>query len=355
MLFLNSAIKKDTQQTLLAQPDFVIHKHIGGQSVPIESNRIQLLSKIRGITQITPRIYGRYFLPDHKHYFTIVGIDLFETHNEKTLQQLIDDIDIKKFLAKEHMIIGKGVRKYLTQNYYKDYFNFQLSTGTQKKVTIYDQFDPQVNLLSNDLVLTTVELAQEILGLTEDQATDIAIYVRNEAEQENVKFKLLSSHFDTKIISKDEINTAYETFFNYKGGLFLILYIIIFLTFMLILYQRYSMINSSDKKEIAILRSVGWSIKDILQLKVLETVIVGLFAFVFGILIAYVFVFIFDAPLLSHIFLGFNNLHNSVVFTPVFDLGLISSLFLFFIISFIASVLIPVWKIAITDPNEAMK
>ena len=75
----------------------------------------------------------------------------------------------------------------------------------------------------------------------------------------------------------------------------------------------------------------------------------------FGILIAYVFVFIFDAPLLSHIFLGFNNLHNSVVFTPVFDLGLISSLFLFFIISFIASVLIPVWKIAITDPNEAMK
>jgi ABC-type antimicrobial peptide transport system permease subunit len=124
---------------------------------------------------------------------------------------------------------------------------------------------------------------------------------------------------------------------------------------MLILYQRYSMINSSDKKEIAILRSVGWSIKDVLKLKVSETLIVGLFAFVLGILSAYVYVFILNAPLLRNIFLGFNNLENSATFTPVFDFGLLSSLFLFFIVPFAASVLIPVWKIAITDPNEAMK
>jgi ABC-type lipoprotein release transport system permease subunit len=224
-----------------------------------------------------------------------------------------------------------------------------------KKITIYDSFDHDTNLISNDIIITSIELAREILGYDEESATDIALNVPNDAERDNVKFKLLSSNFDTKVISKDEIATGYENFYNYKSGIFLLLFVIVFLTFMLILYQRYSMINSSDKKEIAILRSVGWSIKDVLKLKVSETLIVGLFAFVLGVLLAFVYVFLFNAPLLVKIFLGFNNLEQSVSFTPAFDFGLISSLFLFFIVPFVASVLIPVWKIAIIDPNEAMK
>jgi len=83
--------------------------------------------------------------------------------------------------------------------------------------------------------------------------------------------------------------------------------------------------------------------------------IVGLFAFFVGLFLAFVYVFVLDAPLLRDVFLGFSNLENRVSFTPVFDFGLVSSIFLFFIVPFVASVLIPVWKIAITDPNEAMK
>lgn len=355
MMFISSSIKQDALLTLDAQPDFVIQKLIGGKSVPINTGLVDTFSQMRGVSAVVPRVYGRYFTPDRERYFNIIGVDFFDEQLNQNLKKLFETLKIKEFLQKPHMIIGQGVKSYLDANYYKEYFNFQLPTGEMKKITIYDSFDHDTNLISNDIIITDIELARNILGYEEESATDIALNVPNDAERDNVKFKLLSSHFDTKVISKDDIANGYENFYNYKSGIFLLLFIIVFLTFMLILYQRYSMINSSDKKEIAILRSVGWSIKDVLKLKVSETLIVGLFAFVLGILIAFIYVFLLDAPLLRNIFLGFNNLENSVSFTPIFDFGLISSLFLFFIVPFVASVLIPVWKIAIIDPNEAMK
>lgn len=355
MMFISSSIKHDALFSLDAQPDFVIQKLIGGKSVPIDIDFVDDFNQIRGVSAVVPRVYGRYFTPDGAHYFNIIGVDFFDEQLNQNLKKLFMTLDVKKFLQTPHMIIGQGVKSYMNENYYKEYFNFQLPNGETKKVHIYNEMSQKTSLISNDVIITNIELAREILGYDEQSATDIALNVPNDAERDNVKFKLLSSDFDTKVISKDEIANGYEKFFNYKSGIFLLLFIIVFLTFMLILYQRYSMINSNDKKEIAILRSVGWSIKDVLKLKVLETLIVGLFAFILGIFLAYVYVFLLDAPILRNIFLGFNNLENSVSFTPVFDFGLVSSLFLFFIVPFTASVLIPVWKIAIIDPNEAMK
>ena len=355
MMFISSSIKQDALHTLKAQPDFIIQKLIGGKSVPINIDLIDNFSQMRGVSAVIPRVYGRYFTPDGEHYFSIIGVDFFDEQLNQNLKKLFSALNVKAFLQTPNMIIGQGVKRYMNDNYYKKYFNFQLPNGKTKKVNIYDSINPATDLISNDIIITDIELAREILGYDEEYATDIVLNVPNDAERDNVKFKLLSSNFDTKIISKNEIATEYENFFNYKSGIFLLLFIIVFLTFMLILYQRYSMINSSDKKEIAILRSVGWSIKDVLKLKVSETLIVGLFAFIIGIFFAYSYVFLLDAPLLRSIFLGFNNLENNVSFTPIFDFGLISSLFLFFIVPFVASVLIPVWKIAIIDPNEAMK
>jgi len=142
--------------------------------------------------------------------------------------------------------------------------------------------------------------------------------------------------------------------YNYKGGLFLILYLITIATFMLILYQRYAMVYSAERKEIGILRAVGWSIKDVLALKFYETGMVVIVSFVLGVVLAYLYVFVWGAPILNQIFLGGANLPNRVTFVPVIHFGLLGSIFLFYAVPFFAAVLIPAWKIAVTPPKEAM-
>jgi ABC-type lipoprotein release transport system permease subunit len=114
------------------------------------------------------------------------------------------------------------------------------------------------------------------------------------------------------------------------------------------------MVYSSERKEIGILRAIGWSIKDILKLKFYENLSIVMVSFILGVILAYLYVFIWNAPLLSQIFLGSANLSNNVSFTPVVELGLLGSIFLFYAVPFLAAVLIPAWKIAVTPPKEAM-
>jgi len=200
-----------------------------------------------------------------------------------------------------------------------------------------------------------INLAKEILNIKDEESTDIVLNVPNDLERANVKIELILKHSNTRIIQKEDIKKAYENMFNYKGGIFLVLFIIVLVTFILILFQRYSMINSSDKKEIGILKAVGWSIKDIIKLKITETFIIGFLAFILGTILAFIFVFILNAPILSNIFLGFQNLQNDVSFIPNIEFSTIFMLFLFFMIPFLSAVLIPVWKIAVLDANESMK
>jgi ABC-type antimicrobial peptide transport system permease subunit len=147
----------------------------------------------------------------------------------------------------------------------------------------------------------------------------------------------------------------YENMFNYKGGIFLILFIVVLFTFILILYQRYSMISSTDKREIGILKAVGWSIKDIIKLKIMENFIVGFMAFIIGVIFAYIFIFILNAPILKNIFIGFSNIQNDFIISSNIEISSLITLFLFFMIPFLSAVLIPVWKVAIIDSTKSMK
>ncbi|HIP13997.1 MAG TPA: ABC transporter permease [Sulfurimonas autotrophica] len=355
MTFISSSLQHETRNTLKGESDFIIQKIRSGRSVDAPTAWMDEISEIRGVSVVAPRIYGKYLLPYDEKYFTIIGVDFFDEQIVSTLKELFATLDIKAFLREDQMIIGQGVKAYMHKNHYKEYFNFITPIGEQKRIGIYKHFPDESNLISNDIIVMSADSAREILGIDEESVSDISIAVPNEAEWDNIAFKLKSLHFDARIIAKTDMQSAYEKFYNYKSGIFLLLFILSLSTFMLILYQRYAMVGSSDKKEIAILRMLGWSIKDVLKLKLYETLFIGIFSFLLGVVLAYVFVFVFNAPLLRDIFLGFGNLANNPTFQPLIDGGLFASLFLFFILPFIFAVIIPVWRIAIIDPYEGMK
>jgi ABC-type lipoprotein release transport system permease subunit len=204
------------------------------------------------------------------------------------------------------------------------------------------------------MMVMPIDLARKILGYTEDESTDITFNVPNPDEWYMISDKVSALHYDLQVINKSDVEKSYENLYNYKGGFFLILFLILLGTFALILYQRYSMVYSSERRQIGLLRALGWSINDVLKLKFMETLLVILISFVIGIFIAYMYVFIWGAPLLKEIFLGGQNLSNSVTFMPVLDFSILTSIFLLYALPFIAAVLIPVWRVSVTDPKEAM-
>ncbi|AKF24103.1 hypothetical protein YH65_00800 [Sulfurovum lithotrophicum] len=354
VLFLSSSLQHSLLSALHKQGDFTVTRVQAGKPVNTPVEWVDKILDINGVTQVASRIYGRYFFAPREKSFLVVGIDFFDEQNNQALQTLLKDVDLKRFLSKDSMLVGEGVRKFLQAHYFKDDFTFKTPKGTFKKVNIYQTLPRQADLMANDMIIMPIDLAREIFGLGEDEVTDITFNVPNDAEWDNIISKLHLLFYDVRVIEKREVKKAYENLYNYKGGLFLILYLVSIVTFMLILYQRYSMVYSTERKEIGILRAVGWSIKDILKLKFYENLVIVLVSFTLGVVLAYLYVFVWDAPLLSHIFLGGSNLANHVTFIPVVKFGVLGSIFLFYAVPFLAAVLIPAWKIAVTPPKEAM-
>ncbi|MFW2525105.1 ABC transporter permease [Aliarcobacter butzleri] len=355
ILFIKNSLQKEISQALENQSDFIIQKTVANKIKDIDSSLIDEFYEINGVSKVTQRVYGQYYFMPENVYFTIIGIDFFEETTNQDLKELLNFLNISKFLEKDSMLIGNGVKKVLDKYAYFDSYDFKLENENSKNIKIFKDLPKEANLIANDLIIMDINIAKKILDIKPDFATDIVLDVPNPLERQNVKEQILLKESNIRILQKDELKKEYENMFNYKGGIFLILFIVVIFTFILVLYQRYSMISSNDKREIGILKAVGWSIKDIIKLKIIENFIVAFMAFIIGVIFAYIFVFILQAPILKNIFIGFSNIKNDFILNQNIKISNLITLFLFFMVPFLSAVLIPVWKIAVIDATKSMK
>ena len=355
ILFIKNSLQKEISQALENQSDFIIQKTVANKIKDIDTSLIDEFYEINGVSKVTQRVYGQYYFMPENVYFTIIGIDFFEETTNQDLRELLNFLNISKFLEKDSMIIGNGVKKVLDKYAYFDSYDFKLENENSKNIKIFKDLPKEANLIANDLIIIDINIAKKILDIKPDFATDIVLDVPNPLERQNVKEQILLKESNIRILQKDELKKEYENMFNYKGGIFLILFIVVIFTFILVLYQRYSMISSNDKREIGILKAVGWSIKDIIKLKIIENFIVAFMAFIIGVIFAYIFVFILQAPVLKNIFIGFSNIKNDFILNQNIKISNLITLFLFFMVPFLSAVLIPVWKIAVIDATKSMK
>lgn len=355
VLFISNSLKKEVFSTLNNQSDFVIQKTNNGKIFDTPISWIDDFSSINGVKNIQQRVYGQYYFMPENVYFTIIGVDFFEENTNKNIKELLSVLNISDFLQNDSMIIGNGIKKIFDKYHYFNSYDFKLLNKQSLNLKIFKDLPQEANLVANDLIIMDINLAKKILNINEENSTDIVLNVPNDLEKQNIKEQLILKHSNIRILQKEALKKEYENMFNYKGGIFLVLFIVVIFTFILILYQRYSMISSSDKKEIGILKAVGWSIKDIIKLKIIENFIIGFMAFIIGVIVAYIFVFILNAPILKNIFIGFSNVQNDFILNANIEFSTLITLFLFFIIPFLSAVLIPVWKIAVIDANESMK
>ena len=354
VLFLSASLRFSLQESLKSQPDFVVSAMRGGVPSPTPIAWIDEIIELYGVSEVSPRVYGRYFFAPKEKSFLIIGVDFMEEQSHKALKKLINTTELKTFLNGQNMIVGEGVKAYLNAHFYPKSYQFLTPKGDFEKVSIFQTLPSQANLIANDMMIMPLPLAQKILGYSENEITDITLNVPNPDEWNMLSDKLLALHYDLNILTQKEVAKSYQNLYNYKGGIFLILFLVTLSTFSMILYQRYNMLYSTQRREIGLLRALGWSINDLLKLKMMETLIIVIFSYIIGVSLAYFYVFIANAPWLKEIFLGGENLKNSLTFVPVFDFTLLSSLFLLYAVPFIASVIVPVWRVAVTDPKEAM-
>jgi ABC-type lipoprotein release transport system permease subunit len=110
-----------------------------------------------------------------------------------------------------------------------------------------------------------------------------------------------------------------------------------------------------ERREIAVLKAVGWRTGDVLAARLWENGLLGLAGACLGILAAYIFVFHAGAPGLSAVLFGWSFIHPPLDLTPAIDAAQVLALLGFVVFPFVAAGIVPAWRAATADPHAAMR
>ena len=357
IILFSNALQQTILEALKAQPDFVVQKIKDEVIVPIKKRVADEIIEIAGTTNISLRVWGRYTFSNTQKSILIVGIDFLDEQSHNALEKIIKSTDLNEFLMdRNQIIVGKGVARWMKKTKRDKTLRVYTPKGKAVELKLFKVIPKSLNLFSNDMVIMNIKTAQKIFGLKRSSVTDITFDAPNELEWDIIPIKVSSLDSDLRVISKKESYKAYQEMFDYKGGFFLLSFIMVAMSFMMLLYQKYSQVYSSQKRSIGILKAIGWGVGDVLIMKFYETLTVVVISFIIGFLLAWSFVFIFDAPIIRDIFLGNSNFEQTdIKLYSSIDWFNITTIFILFALPFFMSVLIPVWRVATISPKEAMR
>lgn len=355
ILFISNSIKTELGLTLKSLPDIIVQKIQAGRHINIEQKRVDKLLEFHGVKSAVPRIWGYYYFEKAGVNFSVVGIDSFDKQYKNNFEQITQNVDFDELSQNSSMIVGVGVKKVLSENYFKDYFNFIKPNGELEKVKIASTFKSSTSLESNDIILMPKDMVLKIFGMDETKATDIVLSVANPEEIPTIIEKIKNLYPDTRVITQSDLRVSYQNIFDYKSGMFLALFIVSAFTFFMIVYDKASGLSSEEKKEIGILKAIGWKIDDILKEKFYEAFIISFISFLSAIILALFFVYVLEAPVLRDIFTGYSRLKPDFSLPFVFDFQTVALLFFLTIPLYIAAIIIPSWRVASMDADEVMR
>jgi len=356
IFFISNSIKYELNSTVEALPQITVQKIKAGKSYDIDTSVVDDILTITGVTDAVARVWGYYYFENVGVNFTIVGLDTYENQYKKSFENIVKKFDLNELSENSSMIVGQGVFESFKKGYYlQNYFNFIKPDGSIKKLTIAGTFNSDIQLESNDVIIMSKENIREIFDINEDKTTDIVVKVANPEEIDTIAQKIKLIYPDTRVVTSEDFKVSYQNIFNYKSGIFLTIFIISLFTFFIIIYDKSSGLSSEEKREIGILKAIGWTVDDVLKEKFYESFIISFLAYMIGIISAFAFVYLFQAPLLREVFVGYSELKTTFELPFVFDF---QTLFLVFFLSvpiYIAATIIPSWRTATLETDEVIR
>ena len=209
--------------------------------------------------------------------------------------------------------------------------------------------------VSADMVLLSEADFRRFFGMGADEFTDVALRVRNPREAAKVAEKaglLLRQH---RIVTREDLLRTYEALFSWREGLLLAMLAAAVLAFGILAFDRASGLSAHERREIGILKAVGWDTRDVIHMKLWEATLIAAIAFLSGTLAAYVHVFGFDAPLLTPVLKGWSVLYPRVTPPPAVDCLQLATLALLAVLPCLVAIVVPIWRTASADPDAVMR
>jgi lipoprotein-releasing system permease protein len=335
VLLFTHALREEASILLKGAPEMVVQRLVAGRHELIPVNYMERIGAIRGVNSIKARLWGYYYDPIAGANYTLM---------------VADDPD----LTPGSIVVGEGVSRTRLASP-GDTLEFRTYQGVTIELEIKKTFSSESGLVSSDLILISEDDFRKVFGTPKEYATDLVLTVRNPRELPTVALKVAELLPDTRQILREELLRTYDAIFNWRGGVLLAILFGAVLAFIIFAWDKASGLSAEEKREIGILKAIGWETSDIIRMKFWEGLVVSLSSFLMGILLAYIHVFFASFMLFEPVLKGWAVLYPEFKITPFIDSAQVASLFFLTVVPYTVATIIPSWRAAIVDPDSVMR
>lgn len=346
VLFLSQALRSEAAKVLTAAPELVVQRLEAGRHALIPDSYAEAIRALPGVGEVKPRVWGYYYDSLKQANYTLLGV----SGGSEGLQLLGGSFPT----GSRQCALGQGV----AQAYGVELGDSLVLVDADNNTCLYEisgLFLTESDLLTNDLILLEETELRRFFNLPGAYSTDLLVEVYNRREVATLAQKIKHLLPDSRPIGKEEILHSYDTVFNWRSGILLIIFAAALISFCILAWDKATGISAAEKREIGILKAVGWDTADLLLLKFWEGLALSLSAFLLGSILGWLHVYWFSAGLLTPVIQGWSVLFPRLQLTPVVDLYQLLTLALLTIVPYLACTLIPAWAAAVIEPDTVMR
>lgn len=344
-LSISEGIKTQSRISVEEGADFYVTGDAGGSSVPILRTNIDRFQSLPGVSRVIPRIVGRGYLGDQ--IVTLVGMPN---------QALFDTLSLasgRGLEKKGEVIVGDSLDRThgLTEG-----SKFYLPINRWTKFVVVGVFSSQCSIWGAKLIYMSLEDAGELFRMN-DTVTDLLIYA-NPGDSPVVSIHLQQENQagpPLRIQSRELVQSYLQKGFDSRTGVLTAYYIVAFALSVPLILVVWGLGSAERKKEIALLKAVGWETIDVIEMTLWEDVMLSLAGAAFAFLLAFLWIKGFNGFFISQFFLAQPGLFPDFTvpsrFLPV---TAFMALFLSLALTLTGS-LYYTWRTAITPPVELLR
>ena len=352
--FVKNGLLADATLSYALLPDITVQKMVGGRVERISCDVIPGIEKFDNVKMVIPRVWG--FIPVSQGkgevVFTMMGIDLDSTPVPEDFDISLEDGRFLDPDVPQSAIVGK-VFAAAKDIHAGDTIEIRDSLGNADTFTISGIFSSAVEIYSADLILVSIDAARRFFRYGEDEATDLNVYLSNPVLTDDVAGKI-AEFTELRVLTRDVLVKITQQAYSGRSGVFQVLWLILLVTAFIVAWTQSSNIGMDRRREIGILRSIGWGIGDIIEVNLIESFLIGLLGTFGGFFLGLLYLHA-GAPGLKEYFLGWSTIYPEFSIPFVVDPGSIFLLLAIGIFPIMAATLIPSWAMGVIDPDEAIR
>lgn len=334
MLF-TQALRREAAMALAEEAEIVVQRTVAGRHSLVPEGYAERIRGIRGVQAVTPRLWGySRGAGDGSNYALLVPADAPPPEGSLA----IGDTLSRRLGARAGDTLPLRT--------------FQGGTVALKVASVVRE---EPRMASAGLLLVSAADFRALFGLPPGVATDLAVSVRNPREWNTVARKIVEALPDTRPILRDEVLRTYDAVFGWRAGVLLALLAAALMAFIILGWDKASGLSAEERREIGILKAIGWETSDVLLMKFWEGTAVSLAAFLAGVLLAYVHVYLGGSALFAPVLKGWSVLYPEFRLAPSVGASQLTTLFFLAVVPYTVATIVPSWRAATVDPDAVMR